>query len=186
MQRISLILQRMLPVLLLFTMAQASCQDAEAGRRAPATWEHDHRHLLDLGFGFTFIPLGDKLEDYDARGLFTPTLGLDYFHRFTRRWGAGFMGNYELDHYVVTDDRIERENALLLTFVGLFSATKYLDLFLGGGIELEQHDNLGIFRFGAQYTIGVGEHWAIVPKLHFDFKENYDTWSFVLSFARKF
>jgi hypothetical protein len=90
-----------------------------------------------------------------------------------------------LDHYVVTDEQVERENAIILTLVGMYSATKYLDLFLGGGVEVEQHDNLAVLRLGLQYSIDVGKHWALVPKLHFDFKENYNTWSFALSFARR-
>ena len=92
----------------------------------------------------------------------------------------------ELDHYVVTDDQVERENALNLTLVGLFSASRYWDFFLGGGIETEQHDNLAVLRLGTQYSLHVGQHWALVPTLYFDFKENYNTWTFAVSLARKF
>ena len=112
-------------------------------------------------------------------------MGLDYFYRINRRWGAGFLGALELDHYVVTDDQVERENAVNMTLVGMFSATKHLDFFLGGGVEVEQHDNLGVFRLGTQYSIDVGKHWALVPKLHFDIKGNYNTWNLAMSFARK-
>ena len=95
------------------------------------------------------------------------------------------MGAYEIDHYVVTDDQVEVENAVILTLVGMYSATRHLDFFLGGGIVVEQNDNLAVLRLGTQYSIDVGKHWALVPKLHFDFKENYNTWSFAVSFARK-
>ena len=185
MQRKSRLCQRMLPVLLLFAMMQVVGQGADTGKKAPATWEHDHKHLLGLGFGFSFIPTGNALGDNDARGLFAPTVGLDYFYRINRRWGAGFLGALELDHYVVTDDQVERENALNMTLVGMFSASKHLDFFLGGGVEVEQHDNLGVFRLGTQYSIDVGKHWALVPKLHFDIKGNYNTWNLAMSFARK-
>ena len=132
------------------------------------------------------MPLGDQLGDTDARGLFAPNVGLDYFHRISRRWGAGFIGVIELDHYVVTDDQVERENALNLVLVGMYSFARYWDVFLGGGMEIEQHDNLAVLRLGTQYSMLMGEHWALIPRLYFDFKGNYNTWTFSVSFARRF
>lgn len=172
--------------LLLFATLQVPGQEVENGKKTRAIWEHDHKHMLDLGFGFTFIPLGDELGETDARGLYAPVVGLDYFYRVNRKWGAGFMGALELDHYVVTADEVERENALIFTLLGMFAATKHLDFFLGGGIEVEQHDNRAVLRLGTQYSIDVGQHWALLPKIHFDFKENYNTWSLTVGFARKF
>jgi len=165
---------RILPLILLFIMVNVTGQE-----------QKEQKHLLGAGLGFTFVPLGDQLEDTDARGVFTPTVGIDYFYNFHPRWGAGFMSALELNHYVVTDDQVERENAMIFTVVGLFSATNYLDFFVGGGIEVEQHDDLAVLRLGTQYSIDVGKHWALVPKLCFDFKENYNTWSLALSFARR-
>jgi len=173
-------------LLFLSLVVYARGQEAEPGQRARSEWEHDHKHLLGAGAGFTFVPLGDQLGETDARGLYAPNVGLDYFYRISKRWGAGFLGVIELDHYVVTDEQVERENALNLTLVGMFSAARYLDIFLGGGIEIEQHDNLGLLRLGSQYSIQVGRHWALVPRLYFDFKGNYNTWTFGMSFARKF
>ena len=173
-------------VLFLSIGLQLAGQQGDAEKKERAPWEHDHKHLLGAGFGFTLVPLGDELGDNDARGLWAPMVELDYFHRFHKRWGAGFLGAVELDHYVVTDDQVERENAVNLALVGMFSPGRYLDLFVGGGMEIEQHDNLPVFRIGTQYTIHMGQHWAIVPKLYFDFKGNYNTWTFAVCLARKF
>ncbi len=170
------IIRRILPLMLLFSMVNMTAQQEP---------EHNEKHMLGAGFGFTFVPLGDELGDTDARGVFTKTVGIDYFYNFHPRWGAGFLGALELDHYVVTDEQVERENAMILTLVGMFSATKYLDFFVGGGVEVEKHDDRAVFRLGTQYSIDVGRHWALVPKLHWDFKENYNTWSFAVSFARR-
>jgi hypothetical protein len=175
MQRIFRIFRKVLPLILLFTMVNMAAQQEEPHQK----------HMLGANFGFTFIPLGSKTGTSDARGVFTKTVGIDYFYHFHPRWGAGFMGAYEIDHYVVTDDQVEVENAVILTLVGMYSATRHLDFFLGGGIVVEQNDNLAVLRLGTQYSIDVGKHWALVPKLHFDFKENYNTWSFAVSFARR-
>jgi hypothetical protein len=177
---------RILPIILLISGMQLAGQEADGDTKKRSPWEHDHRHIIGADFGITFVPLGNQLEETDARGLWAPNVGLDYFYRITRRWGAGFLGAIELDHYVVTDDQVERENALNLTLVGMYSPARYLDLFLGGGIEIEKHDNLAVLRLGTQYSMHVGSHWAVVPKLYFDFKENYNTWTFVVSLARKF
>ncbi len=176
MQSIFVIFRRILPLILLFAMVNMAAQQEN---------ELTQKHMLGANFGFTFIPLGSRTGTSDASGVFTKTVGIDYFYHFHPRWGAGFMGVYEIDHYVVTDDQVEVENAVILTLVGMYSATRHLDFFLGGGVELEQNDNLAVLRLGTQYSIDVGKHWALVPKLHFDFKENYNTWSFAVSFARR-
>lgn len=174
MRKQSVTARKIIPLILFFSSVLMAGQE-----------QKESKHLLGAAFGFTFVPTGDALGDTDERGIFTKTLGLDYFYNFHPRWGAGFLGAYEMDHYVVNDEEIERQNAIILTLVGMYSATKYLDLFLGGGVEVEQHDNLAVLRLGLQYAIDVGQHWALVPKLHFDFKENYNTWSFAVAFARK-
>jgi pectate lyase len=176
MQSIFEIFRRILPLILLFTMVNMAAQQEN---------ELNQKHMLGANFGFTFVPMGSRTGTSDARGVFTKTVGIDYFYHFHPRWGAGFMGAYEIDHYVVTDDQVEVENAVILTLVGMYSATRHLDFFLGGGIVVEQNDNLAVLRLGTQYSIDVGKHWALVPKLHFDFKENYNTWSFAVSFARR-
>jgi hypothetical protein len=166
------------PLLLLFVMMGVEGQaDPQA--------DHHQKSLLGAGLGFTFIPLASDLLETDARGLFVPTIGLDYFLRVAPRWEVGFLGAYELDYYVITDGQLERDNAVMLTLVGMFNITNYLGLFTGGGVELEQHTNLGVFRLGIQYTIDIREHWALVPKMHLDVKKNFNTWSFAVTFARK-
>ena len=186
MQRTYRICHGSLLLFLLFFLGTIWGQEAEPGKKARVQWEHEYKHLPGISAGFTFVPLGDELGDTDARGLFAPNIGLDYIYRISRRFGAGFLGVIELDHYVVTDDQVERENALNLTLVGLYSATRYLDLFMGGGVEIEQHDNLALLRLGTQYAIHVGQHWALVPKLYFDFKGNYNTWTLAVSLSRRF
>jgi hypothetical protein len=145
-----------------------------------------YRHHAGLGFGFTFIPLAGDLGTTQASGLFVPSVGLDYFFRFAKKWEAGLMLDYELDHYMIVDKQIERDNAFLATLIGKYTIGRYWKVFAGGGIELEPHDHLAVLRLGTEYTIEIGEHWALVPIFYFDFKENYDTWSLQLSIARSF
>ena len=147
--------------------------------------QHQSRHRVGAGFGFTFIPVAGNLGDTDARGLFVPSVRLDYFFHLFPRWAVGFMGNYELDHYMIVDQQIERDHALGLSLVGMFNITDHLGVYAGGGVEMEAHQNLGVFKLGMEYTIDLRKNWALVPKLYFDFKQNYDTWSFAVTIAKK-
>jgi hypothetical protein len=166
-----------LTAMLLLVMTNVMSQDKQT---------QQFRHRVGAGFGFSFIPVAGDLGDTDARGLFVPSLRLDYFFHMLPRWEIGFMGNYELDHYMIVDQQIERDHALGLTLVGMFNITDHLGVFAGGGIEIESHQNLGVFRLGTEYSLDLGKSWALVPKLYFDFKNNYDTWSFGVTIEKKF
>ncbi len=169
-------------VIFMQSMTEASGQENASGKK---TFDLNYKHLVGAGFGFTFVNVNVSGSTSEASGLFIPTVSLDYDYRLNSKWALGFMGAFEFDQYVVTNDQIERENALILALVGKYNFTRYFAVFAGGGIELEQHDNLGVLRLGIEYAIDVWEHWALVPKFHFDFKESYNTWSIRIDFARK-
>jgi hypothetical protein len=173
---------RFFAILLLASVVINSVAQEESLVKSQST-----RHTLDAGFGFTFVPVaGDINQTQQARGLFTPTVSLDYFLNLHKRWEIGLMASYELNHYMIIDSQIERENAIQVALVGMFKISPHWGVFTGGGIEIEPHDHLAIFRLGGQYTIDLKNNWAVMPRLYFDFKENYDTWSFQVSVGKKF
>jgi hypothetical protein len=102
------------------------------------------------------------------------------------RWEIGFMGNYEIDHYMIVDEEIEIDHATVLALVGMFKITDHLGVFTGGGLEISPQRNQGVFRLGTEYTIDLKKNFALVPKLFLDFRGNYLTWSAALTLAKKF
>ena len=172
---------RFYAILLLASVVINSAAQEESRVKSQST-----RHTLDAGFGFTFVPVAGEINQTQASGLFTPTVSLDYFLNLHKRWELGIMASYELNHYMIIDSQIERENAIQVALVGMFKISPHWAVFTGGGIEIEPHDNLAIFRLGGQYTIDLKNSWAVLPRLYFDFKENYDTWSFQVSVGKKF
>jgi hypothetical protein len=144
------------------------------------------KNMVGLGFGFTFIPVAAEVHETEARGLFVPTIGLDYFRHLGKHWEVGIMADYELMHYMIVDEQLEREQALLLTLLGMYKIGKRWGIYAGGGIEFEPHHNLAVFRLGTEYTIDLKKNWALIPKVFFDFKESYNTWSLQFSFAKLF
>lgn len=184
MRSISRIFYLFVTVMLLFVMSNVKCQEEQPGVKEQSQQQGQFKHLLGAGFGFTFVPMATQ-GGTDARGLVVPNVGLDYFYGISPRWVIGFMGALEIGQYSVTDDEIEIKNALNFVLLGMYRATSHLGLFAGGGIEMDQNENLGVFRLGTIYTIDVGEKWAIVPKLYVDFKKSYNTWSLAVTFSRK-
>ena len=157
------------------------------GQKGPhETQETGKKHQVSVSVGSAFIPLATNIGTSEAQGLFAPTVGLNYFYRFHPKWEIGVMTNLELDHYVVVDKQLERENALMFTLLGKYNITNYWSVFAGGGIELEQHDNLAVLRAGLQYAILLKKDWVITPRFYLDFKESFDTWSFTISFGKSF
>lgn len=54
------------------------------------------RHLIALSFGYTYIPNGAELDAAEANGYLVPTIGFDYFYRFSPRGEIGIMTDAEL------------------------------------------------------------------------------------------
>jgi len=46
----------------------------------------ESRHRAGAGFGFTFIPLAGELGETDARGLFVPSLRMEYSIDLKKNW----------------------------------------------------------------------------------------------------
>lgn len=146
----------------------------------------ESRHFISLSFGYTYVRGGGSLESTEPEGIFVPSIGLDYFYRIKPRWEIGTMMDVELDHYLIIDKDLERENAFIATVVGLYKICPYLSIYAGGGIEIEHHKNLAVFRAGIDSPILLGRGWVLAPTLIFDFKEGYDTWSLAIAIGKEF
>lgn len=140
-------------------------------------FEMETRNFLSLSFGYTYIPKGAELDATEEEGFFVPSLGIDYMYRLTPRWEIGTMMDVELDHYLVFEKDLERENAFIATIIGLYKVTPRFSVYAGGGIEFETHENLAVFRIGVDSPIPLGREWVMAPTFLADFKEGYDTWS---------
>jgi hypothetical protein len=146
----------------------------------------EKKNLLSISLGYTFIPQGSALEEEESDGIFIPSIGVDYFHRIHPRWELGLMVDLELGEYVVRQKELNRKNALAFIAVGAFTVTKHLNLFAGGGMEFERHQNLGVIRLGAEYVFRLKNNWVISPSFIYDFKEGFDTWSLSFAFGKEF
>jgi len=115
-----------------------------------------------------------------------PSLGLDYVRRVGHSWEIGLMLDYELDHYLIVDKELERENAFIAVAGAAYNPIEHLAIFAGGGVELEANEHLFLFRIGTEYGIHLNDNWLIVPAFFFDWKKDYDTYSISLGVGYSF
>jgi len=148
--------------------------------------EKEPKHLVAFALGYTFIPKATSVGGTEPNGIFVPSIGLDYFYKITPKFEIGTMIDFELGEYVIFEKDLNRTNAIVISAIGAYSITKNLNVFAGGGIELEKHHNLGIFRVGAEYGIPLKHEWKLAPGFFYDIKEGYDTWSIAIAIAKEF
>lgn len=157
--------------------------------------EHEKRHadyknMVAVKFGYTHVPGGSELHHSEAKGVYVPTIGVDYGREIHtkrgRRFELGIMLDWELDHYIIADKELERERAFIAVGGLAFNPVAHLVLFMGAGIEIEQNKNLFVWRSGLDYNFRVGKRWGIVPTFNFDWKEEYGSFSFAIGLKYKF
>tara|TARA_R110002050_G_scaffold195593_1_gene330459 strand:+ start:68171 stop:68698 length:528 start_codon:yes stop_codon:yes gene_type:complete len=151
-----------------------------------STEEPETQHLISASFGYTFIPKATEIGGTEAKGVFVPSIGFDYFYRIAPKWEIGTMIDLELSDYLILEKDLEREKALVVAVLGAYKLTKHINVFAGGGIELENHHNLAVFRFGTEYIHYFNNGWILGPAFFYDIKEGYDTWSLAVAFGKEF
>ncbi len=177
---------RLIWILLFLIPHITIAQEEEAGEREMESESEELRHFISLSFGYTYIPGGAEVDATEADGFLVPSVGFDYMYKLAPRWEIGTMMDVELDHYLVVDKDLERENAFIAAVIGLYKVTPRFSLFAGGGMEFEHNENLAVLRVGADSPIPLGRDWILAPTLIFDFKEGYDTWSLAVSIGKEF
>jgi len=165
-------------VVLLPIMAAAEEHEGEAG-------EPEKRQKLMVSFGYTHIPEGADDEDSD-KGVFVPTVGLDYFYRVTEKWELGLMFDIEFGEYLIIDQNLNRSDSMILAAVAGYELLPSWSVLAGGGIEIEESENLPIIRLGTEYQFRPGGEWVIAPGFIVDISEEYTSWSLVLGAGMEF
>ena len=146
----------------------------------------ERNNMFMFNFGYTHIPKGADPHSPEEEGYFVPSLGLDYIRRLSHKWEVGIMLDYELDHYLIVEKDLERENAFIVVAGGAYNLIDHLAIFAGAGVEFEAHNHLFVFRLGTEYGIHLKRHWVIAPAFFFDWKEGYDTYALSLGVGYNF
>jgi len=173
---------------LLFILAsciELSAQE-ESENKHSENKHSEHKHLVASSIGYTYIPKAGTLESNKAKGFFVPSIGLDYFYLLNEKWEIGVMADLELDHYLIINKELERENALITVVIGQYKPVPQWSFLAGGGAEFEHHENLALFRVGIARYFYLNNNWILGVPLIFDYKKGYDTWSLAIAIGKEF
>ena len=149
--------------------------------------ELHEKFKVALTLGYTHIPAAFE-EGHMEKSVFVPSVGLDLFYHLGDKWSLGLLADVELKNYVVDFKRedLDREGVFILTLVAGYKILPNLEFLLGGGIEFESHKNLGVFRFGIEREISIGDGWSVAPSAIFDFKEDFNTYTLGFAIGKSF
>jgi len=168
-------------VFMLCGLADATAAE-EAGQ--PES-EEFQRHRLGLFPGYTYIH--EAAEDAgQEEGVWVFTLGLDYVYRFREKWSAGLSVDVEFGEYLVIEEELNRENAVVLCGLVIYEVLPRWAVFGGGGVEFEQHKNLAVLRLGTEYEFSLGGGWSAIPVFYTDIKQEFNSYAVALGFVRWF
>ena len=151
--------------------------------------ESEHKNRLGLEVAGTFIPTGSSDENCEdcsdnKEGILVPTIGLEYVRSINDVWAIGGLVELELDHYIILDEDLERHNALIIAVFAMYKILPQWFISAGGGIELEDHKNLGVIRLGTGYEFHLGDGWDIAPVFAFYHKIEFNSFSLALSIGK--
>jgi len=159
---------------------------AQAFNETDEDIENESRNIVAFSVGYTYVPKGTPLEASERKGFFVPSVGLDYYRKIGEKFELGVMMDWELDHYIIFDRELERERAVMLIVSGSYSLLPKLNAIVGGGIELERHENLAVFRLGLEKTFRLSDRLYLGIPFLFDIKKGFDTWSLSTSLIYEF
>lgn len=149
------------------------------------TGEVWRRQKLTVSVGYTYVPKGAENKE-DDEGVFVPTAGIDYFYSVSRKWEIGLMFDVEFKEYVIPDKDLHRHNSIALAVVAGYELLPSWSVLAGGGVEIEETENLPLVRVGTEYEFRPGGSWIIAPGLIFDIKEEYTSIEIVLGAGMEF
>jgi hypothetical protein len=126
----------------------------------------------------------------NSDGVFVvPTFGLNYDYFFNHRWGIGLHNDIVLQQYKVErhedEHELIRQNPVAVCGVLSYKPHHRWTLLGGYGVELEETENISLFRFGIEYGIELKDDWEIAFGAEYDHKINtYSSFIFGIAFSK--
>ena len=139
--------------------------------------EHEFKNFrIAVNLGHAYIP---SATTTDNKFVVIPVWGLDLQYWFNHKWGIALKNDIEIASYSVdvssnNTSSILRKYPVIISIPVLFSPwDNGLTFLLGPGVELEEHLNFSVFRFGMGYEFEIGDHWDFAPELVYDLKDGH-------------
>lgn len=148
------------------------------------------RNRLSAMMGFTFVystvPSDSEVLD---RGKLIPTIGINYMYRLKPRFSLATLNALELSSYTIVEKdatEVQREFAFITVIAGIYEVLPMWSIAAGAGIEMESHQNFYVLRLGTEYEVPIRNDWDVSFALEYDYKEEYSSVAFLISFGKRF
>lgn len=154
------------------------------------------RNKIALFTGFTHVSSAfyEHETHEESTGKWVPTVGIDYTYSLNKRFVVGAIIDMEFDNYLIKIDNenekeLERANVMVANVIGMYKITDCFGFYIGPGIETEfgkNSKNLFVLKMGLEYEIEITNGWEITPSLSFDWKGEYNAFSYGFSIGKRF
>lgn len=164
----------------------ASAQKSHTAHEDP---ELEIAHDVVFSMGTSFIPSAFNAESNDFSLVMAPSIGFGYTAMLSKHFGLATKNDVEFVNVEVRgkkfgedpNDRIERENVLILTGGGLWSPLPRFAFYAGAGVELDKNETLATLTGTVEYVVFTKEEedseWAAVVEATYHWKETYSSFS---------
>ncbi|HBH05028.1 MAG TPA: hypothetical protein DDX92_00310 [Flavobacteriales bacterium] len=148
-----------------------------------------HRHRAAILVGYTLVPT-IREADNDEQGLtFSATFGFDYEYWIRPRFGIALLNDIELNSYTILTNQgnlLERYFNLVSTPAVVYEFYPNWSLFVGGGIEFDEVENLPVIRLGTEFEVPIRNEWDVAFSMYYDYKKEYSSITLGIVFGKRF
>lgn len=146
-----------------------------------------YKHHIGVGYLNTFIPKADVADGKYV--VYAPAVMLEYEYRFNHKWSVLGMMDGEFAKYTVQGHEgreIERENIVIFDAAAAYKLAHNIQIFTGPGVELEQNENLFMWRFGIKNEFMLAPRWDMILDLEVDVNKEYTAVALGVGFGFQF
>lgn len=153
--------------------------------------EELHHNSISFFMKHSYVGLG--VRDGNRNWLIAPSWGIDYNYIFNENWSIGLHTDIIAEEFIVEregneDDFLERDFPVATVIVGSYKISERFGFALGGGMEWEKNESLGVARIGMEYCLPIHVFdMEVLFAFNYDtvFK-GYDTFDFGIGIAKLF
>jgi len=185
------LIQKITTVLFLLFSFSLFAQHDESSEASEDHHSSIKKHSFSFVVSHTHINSAKENPD-GSKWIAAPSFCINYNYNFSHKWAIGLhndiiIENIDLEHTHEGGVGVKRERPISMAIMGTYKPLDHLAILLGGGMELSNHENFGVIRFGIETPIHIQNNWEIFTSLTADIGiDNYDSFTFGFGIAKLF
>ncbi len=167
----------------LFVSAQEEYKDHE-------NFESFKHHQIGMLLGHTHMRAGDLESSKDR--LTVPSVSLFYNYHFNEKWSLGLHTDFVAEQFIAQSldgegEAVERERPVAPAIMLGYKPGKHFTFLLGGGVDIDKEETLGLIRLDAEYGLEIINEWEFIAALGYDIRiDAFDSFQLGVGIAKSF